>query len=162
LRARAHRVLLAALFAVWTLVAWPRLSEQFSSLEQWRQRFEGRPLPERLAALDYPAYVVAEQVRERTPPDACILFLAYTGPEHVNYYKTRFDYYLYPRRVLVDANSGRAEAQCGFLAVFRDSPGNLKVEPFRGVWAEDELRQRVAALDKVHSGPHLDLYRGGK
>ena len=149
------------LFAVWVLVAWPRISEQFSSLEQWRERLAGRSLPERLAAIDYPAFVVAEQVRERTPGDACVLFLAYTGPEHVNYYKTRLDYYLYPRRVLVDAHSGRSEAGCAFLAVFRDSAQNLQIEPFRGVWNEDDLKQRLAALDRIHAGPHLQLYRAG-
>ncbi len=159
MRAHAHRILLVALFVLWALVAWPRLSEQFSSLEQWRDRLADRSMAERLVVIDYPAYVVAEQVRQATPPDACVFFISYTGPEHVNYYKTRFDYYLYPRRVLVDANTGRTAEHCAYVAIFRDSPQNLQVEPFRGVWNEEELGQRLAAMEKVHSGPHLELYR---
>jgi hypothetical protein len=150
---------LAGLFALWVLVAWPKLSEQFASLETWRSRLADRPMAERLALVDYPAYIVAEQVRQKTPADACILFVSYTGPEHVNYYKTRFDYYLYPRRVQVRADTGAATHDCPYLAVFRDSLNNLKVEPFAGAWNEEQLSHRVAGLEKVHAGAHLELYR---
>jgi len=159
LRAYRHRILLLALFGLWALVAWPPLERQFSALGQWRQRLAGRTIEERAAVLDYPAYLVAGQVRQATPAGACLLFLGYTGPEHVNYYKTRFDYYLYPRRILVHANSSASAEGCGYLAVFRDSPQNLQVEPFAGVWNEEQLGQRLAGLEKVHAGPHLELYR---
>lgn len=109
--------------------------------------------------VDYPAYVVAEQVQQATPPDACVLFLAYTGPEHVNYYKTRFDYYLYPRWVRIDANSAAAAENCRYLAVFRDASRNLAEEPFRGHWDEDQLRHRLASMEKIHAGPHVEIYR---
>ncbi len=159
LRAQAHRVLLAALFGVWVLVAWPKLGEQFASLEDWQRKLGGRSIEERAAMVDYPAYLVAEQVRQATPAGACVLFLAYTGPEHVNYYKTRFDYYLYPRRVVVQANTAAAADNCPYLAVFRDSAQNLQVEAFHGAWDDEQLRQRLAHLEKVHAGPHVEIYR---
>lgn len=151
--------MLLALFGLWALLAWTPLDQQFSALAQWRERLAGRPLAERAALLDYPAYIVAEQVQQVTPNNACILFLGYTGPEHVNYYKTRFDYYLYPRRVVIHANTGAAAERCQYLAVFRDSAQNLQIEPFHGVWNEEQLRQRLAQLEKIHSGPHLEVYR---
>jgi len=159
LRAHAHRILLLALFGVWVLIAWPPLTRQFTNLEVWQQRLADRPMAERVAMVDYPAYIVAEQVKQATPADACVLFLAYTGPEHVNFYKTRFDYYLYPRRIRVESNTGAVVENCEYLAVFRDTPRNLAEEAFRGVWNEDQLRHRLAALREIASGPHLELYR---
>ena len=159
MRAHAHRIALLGLFAAWVGIAWGPLEQQFAALESWQQRLGGRPMSERIAALDYPAYIVAEQVRQATPASACILFLAHTGPEHVNFYKTRFDYYLYPRRVVIQASTGATTENCPYLAVFRDAPANLKEEPFRGVWEEDRLRARLAALEKIHVGPHVELYR---
>ncbi len=154
----AHRAALLAVFGVWVIFAWPGLSLQFATLDYWRQRLAGRSLEERAAIVDYPAYSVARQVEEVVPPAACILFLAYTGPEHVNYYKTRFDYYLYPRRVRIAANTDAQAKNCGYLAVFRDAPANLAEEPFRGVWDEGRLQHRLASLEKVYSGPNLDIY----
>lgn len=159
MRAHAHRWLLLALFAVWVLIAWRPLERQFAALGSWRGRLADRPMAERPALVDYPAYLVAQQVLGATPPDACILFLAYTGPEHVNFYKTRFDYYLYPRRVIIHANPAATAENCPYVAVFRDAPANLREEPFRGVWDENQLRQRLARRQQVHSGPHLALYR---
>jgi hypothetical protein len=115
-------------------------------------------MDERRALVDT-AYIVAYPVAKVTPPDACILFLAYTGPEHVNYYKTRLDYYLYPRRVLVRADSGAAAEACPYVAVFRDSPANLREEPFRGVWDEQRLRERLAGLEQVLAGADVAVYR---
>ena len=80
MRAYAHRILLLALFGVWVLIAWPPLSRQFANLEVWQQRLGDRPIAERVAMVDYPAYIVAEQVKQAVPPNACIQFLAYTGP----------------------------------------------------------------------------------
>lgn len=159
MRAVTHRILLLALLAVWVLIAWPSLSRQFAALEYWKSRLAGRPLSERAAMVDYPAYIVAEQVKQVTPRDACILFVAYTGPEHVNYYKTRFDYYLYPRRVRIQADTGAVAENCPYIAVFRDSQRNLAEEAFRGHWDEDQLRHRLAPLEKLHAGPHVDIYR---
>ncbi len=159
MRAPAHRILLLVLFGVWIAIAWPGLSRQFATLEYWKQRLGDRPAAERAAMMDYPAYVVAEQVTRATPPDACVVFLAYTGPEHVNYYKTRFDYYLYPRRVRIYADTGAAPEGCPWVAVFRDAPRNLAEEPFRGSWNDDQLRQRLAAMEKVASGLHVEIYR---
>jgi hypothetical protein len=139
-------------------VAWKPLAGQFEALESWRARLEGRSAEERRALVDT-AYIVAYPVAKVTPPDACILFLAYTGPEHVNYYKTRLDYYLYPRRVLVRADSGAAADDCPYVAVFRDSPANLRDEPFRGVWDEQRLRERLAGLEQVLAGADVVVYR---
>jgi len=155
----AHRAALLAVFGVWVSIAWPGLSLQFATLDYWRQRLGGRTPEERAAIVDYPAYSVARRVEEVVPPAACVLFLAYTGPEHVNYYKTRFDYYLYPRRVRIAAGTGATAENCGYLAVFRDAPANLAEEPFRGVWDEGWLHHRLATLEKVYSGPNLDIYR---
>jgi len=154
----AHCILLAALFAAWVLIAWPPLARQFAALQQWERRLAGRPMDRRPEIVDYPAFLVAEQIQKATPPGACVLFLAHTGPEHVNYYKTRFDYYLYPRRVVIHANTGAVAEGCSYLAVFRDSTANLREEPFRGHWNDEQLGQRLAALDKIRSGPHLELY----
>ncbi len=159
MRAYAHRVLLLALFAVWVAVAWGPLTQQFEALDQWESRLGERSMEERAALLDFPAYSVAEVVKQATPSTACILFLAYTGPEHVNYYKTRFDYHLYPRRVKIEANTGATAENCEYVAVFRDVPGNLQVEPFGGHWDEAQLRERLAGLEKVASGPQVETYR---
>jgi hypothetical protein len=159
LRAHAHRVLLLALFAAWVAVAWSPLAQQFSALDEWRARLAGRPLRERAALLDFPAYIVAYEAAQATPPDACILFLAYTGPEFVNYHKTRLDYHLYPRRVHVRADTGAQVENCEFVAVFRDAPANLKVEPFRGHWDEQQLRERLAGMDRVAAGQQVEVYR---
>ena len=159
MRAHANRILLLALFALWVLLAWPSLSRQFGTLQYWRRRSGDRSPAERAALVDYPAYLVAEQVKQATPGNACILFLSYTGPEHVNYYKTRFDYYLYPRRVRIFADTGAAAENCPYLAVFRDSQPNLAEEPFRGVWNEDQLRHRLAHLERIHAGLHVEIYR---
>jgi len=160
LRRYTHRIVLLALFVVWVAVAWKPLEGQFTALESWRQRLEQRNMEERRALLDT-AYIVARPVLAATPPNACILFLAYTGPEHVNYYKTRLDYYLYPRRVVVQANSGATAENCPYVAVFRDSPANLRDEPFRGVWDEQQLRARVAGMQQAPSSPDVAVYRTG-
>ena len=159
MRAHAHRVLLLALFAVWVAVAWGPLAQQYEALNQWEERLANRPMAERAAFLDFPAYQVAVQARRVTPDTACILFLAYTGPEHVNYYKTRFDYHLYPRRVLVRADTGAAAGNCDYVAVFRDAPSNLQVESFRGHWDEEQLRERLAGFERVYRGPNIEVYR---
>ncbi len=161
MRAYAHRVALLALFGVWVAVAWKPLGQQYAALETWRGRLADQPMEERRKLVDYPAYVVAQQVLSVTPPEACILFLAYTGPEHVNYYKTRFDYYLYPRRVLIQANWDAKAEGCGYLAVFQDSPSNLREEPFRGSWDQARLQERLAGMRQVLAGPHLAVYRAG-
>ena len=164
MRAYAHRILLLALFGVWVLVAWPPLSRQFTNLELRRGQLGDRTVAQRAAILDYPAFGVAQQVKRVTPSGACILFLAYTGPEHVNYYKTRFDYYLYPRRIRILADSGAVAENCEYVAVFRDSDANLAEEPFRGHWNEDQLQHRLTGLEKIHSGRHIDIYKsaGGR
>lgn len=159
MRAHAHRIALLALFGIWVLLSWQPLSRQFAALEYWKRQFGGRSTIERAELTDYPAFLVSEQVQQFTPNDSCILFLSYTGPEHVNYYKTRFDYYLYPRRVRIFAGTEAPAEDCPYVAVFRDAQRNLAEEPFRGVWNEDQLRRRLEGWEKIHAGPHLELYR---
>jgi hypothetical protein len=156
---RPHRIALLGLFGIWVVVAWPSLSLQFATLDYWKQRLGDRSPTQRAEVMDFPAYPVAEQLQQRVPPDACILFLAYTGPEHVNYYKTRFDYYLYPRRVKIFADTGATAENCGYIAVFRDAQTNLREEPFRGVWSEEQLQRRLAHLQKLYTGPNLEIFR---
>lgn len=159
MRAPAHRLLLVGLFGAWVAVAWRPLANQYTALESWQRRLADQPIEQRAVVVDYPAYLVAQQLLPVTPANACILFLAYTGPEHVNFYKTRFDYYLYPRRVLIHANVDAREPDCPYVAVFQDSPANLREEPFRGVWDEARLRERIAGMEQVLAGQHVALFR---
>jgi len=152
-------LLLLALFALWVLIAWPSLSQQFAKLESSWDKLGDRTTPQRASMLDYPAYGAALQVKRATPDDACILFLAYTGPEHVNFFKTRFDYYLYPRHIKIYADSGAIAENCPYLVVFHDADANLSEEPFRGVWNEEQLRRRVAGMEHIQSGRHIEIYR---
>lgn len=157
---RPHRIALFALFGAWVWIAWPSLSIQFATLDYWKQRLGDRSVTERAEMVDFPAYQVAEQVQQVVPASACVLFLAHTGPEHVNYYKTRFDYYLYPRRVQIYADAGATAENCDYVAVFRDAQSNLREEPFRGAWNEEQLQHRLAHLEKVHVGANVEIYRG--
>ena len=71
MRAYAHRILLLALFGVWVLIAWPPLARQFANQEVWQQRLADRPMTERVAMVDYPAYIVAEQVKQEIGRASC-------------------------------------------------------------------------------------------
>ena len=114
---------------------------------------------DRAQAVDNPAFGIAHEIAETTPQDACITVLAYAGPAAIDYYNARFDYLLYPRRVSVSADSAAGSAECEYLAVFRDTPANLKAEPFSGAWDEEALAERTATLDNVLRSERVSVYR---
>ncbi len=153
------RLILLGLLAVWMFFEWPNLEEQVSNTGQARASLAALSWEERAAAIDQPGYRVAQQIAQAVPPNACALVLAYTGPEHINYYRARFGYYLYPRRVRFSDHTDASADGCGFLAVFRDTPANLAQEAFRGRWDQAELKARTAAMTKLFSGEQVEIFR---
>ena len=114
---------------------------------------------ERSRLLDDPAFGVAETIAAAVPAGECVSVSAYAGPAAIDYYNARFDYLLYPRRVEVLTRSEAAPGDCAYWAVFRDTERNLAAEPFQGVWDEDALRARSAALEQVAAGERAAVYR---
>ena len=142
------------------LVEWPNLEEQWATTSRVRAELGALSWDERAAAVDPPGYRVAQQIARAVPPGGCVLVLAYTGPEHVGYYRARFQYYLYPRRVRFADRTDAPAGDCGHLAVFRDTPANLAQEPFRGHWDPGALTRRTAGLEKLFSGEQVEVFRG--
>jgi hypothetical protein len=118
-----------------------------------------RTAEERAVLLDNPAYPVAREIEQAVPSDGCVMVLAYAGPAAIDYYRARFAYLLYPRRVLVSADSAASRENCKFLAVFRDTRQNLAAQPFQGVWNEAELEEKLQALEPVAASERVRLYR---
>ena len=108
---------------------------------------------------DNPGVRVAHEIASAVPANECVVVLAYAGPAAIDYYQSRFAYYLYPRKVLVFDETAAAEDGCRYLAVFRDTAQNLANEPFAGHWNQAELGERVGALDHVRAGELTELYR---
>jgi hypothetical protein len=109
--------------------------QQYEALEQWESGWASGRWKSAPPCSTSLLHTVAAVVKQATPSNACILFLTYTGPEHVNYYKTRFDYHL----PAPGEDSGQYRSHGGELRVrgrVRDVPGNLQVEPFGGHWDE--------------------------
>ena len=154
-----RRLVLAALLAVWMLIAWPHLAEQFSTTGQARAALGTLSWEERTEVLDRPGYRVARHIAGAVPAGSCVLVLAYTGPEHLRYYRSRFAYYLYPRPVRFSDHTTEASAGCGYLAVFRDLPRNLAQEPFRGHWGETQLVERTGKMTRVFRGENVEIFR---
>lgn len=123
------------------------------------QALGSRGVAERAALVDNPAFPVAHAIAQATPPDACIEVLAYAGPAAIDYYNARMDYLLYPRRVSVSAGTSDTAADCGYLAVFRDTQQNLAAEPFAGQWDEAAIEVRTAGAERIGSDPNVALYK---
>src|SRR5262249_22278596 len=109
--------------------------------------------------LDQPGFRAAEQIARAVPSTGCVVVLCYAGPEHLRYYRARFAYYLYPRRVRFSDRTAETGV-CEYLAVFRDSPQNLAQEPFRGHWDELLLLESTAGMRKVLSDDRLEIFAG--
>lgn len=153
------QLILLALLAVWMAIAWPHLSEQFSTSERAQAALGGLGWEERTAALDEPGYRVAASIANTVPARSCVLVLSDTGPEHLRYYRSRFPYYLYPRQVRLSDRTEETGTRCEYLAVFRDTPQNLAQEPFHGHWDEHQLAERTAAMTRVFAGDGLEIFR---
>ena len=165
MKAHLDRLLLLGLLAAWMLVAWPHLSEQFSTTERTRAVLADLSWEQRAAALDQPAYQVAADLAKAVPAPGCVVLLAYAGPEHLRYYRSRLAYYLYPRHMLFPDDPSLknvnpvAAGKCEYLAVFRDTPQNLAQEPFRGDWDDRLLAARTAGMNRVLANGPLEVYR---
>lgn len=147
------------LLLVWLAFAAPGLSERYEILTSLRDRLGERSLEERAALLDNPALPVAREILQAVPPQGCITVLAYAGPAAIDYYRARFGYLLYPRRVQVFADSAAPIEDCAYLAVFRDSRQNLAAEPFQGAWDEAGLERRLQPLEPIATEGPVRLYR---
>jgi len=148
---------LAALTAVWFLFAAPALIDRASIYLEARSKLAERTMDERSALLDYPAYTAAEEIAGVVPPEECVLILAYASADGFQYYRTRFPYLLYPRRVEL-SNKSSEETACPFLAVFRDIPANLGPRP-SGEWNQQQLERRLEDMTPVMRGDRVSVYR---
>jgi hypothetical protein len=158
LNERLPHITLLVLLLLWLAIAAPGLSERYSTLNQASARLGGHSVEERAALLDNPALPVAQAIAQAVPPRSCVTVLAYAGPAAIDYYRARFAYLLYPRRVHVFADSSASAADCEFLAVFRDSRQNLAAEPFQGAWEDAELERRLQPLERIADAP-VRVYR---
>ena len=140
------------------LVAWPHLSEQFSNTERARAALGPLTWDQRAAALDQPAFQLAHDIARAVPDRGCVLVLAYAGPEHLRYYRSRFAYYFYPRRILLSDHTSASASGCVYLAVFRDGRQSLAQDPFRGHWDDHELAARTAGRRKLVSTAQIEVF----
>jgi len=150
---------LAALLVAWLALAATPLRTQIEKTLRTRTLFEGRDAAERTSMFDNPGFRVAQEIGGAVPADECVVVLAYAGPAAIDYYQSRFAYYLYPRKVLVFDEIAAKEDECRYLAVFRDTEQNLASEPFAGRWNQADLSKRLNALDHVQAGELAEVYR---
>lgn len=156
---RLPHITLLVLLLVWLAIAAPGLSQRYAILNGVREQLGARSLEERAALLDSPALPVAREISLAIPPQGCITVLAYAGPAAIDYYRARFSYLLYPRRVQVFTESAAPIEDCEFLAVFRDSRKNLAAEPFQGSWDEAELERLLQPMEPIATDGPVRLYR---
>lgn len=151
--------MLAILLVAWLGLAAGPLAQTYEDGSRLREALADRSAEERLAALDHPGYRIAQRLIETVPAGACVVVLAHAGPAAIDYYRSRFNYFLYPRRVTVFPNSGAEIAGCEYVAVFRDTRQNLAAEPFQGTWNDEELRVRLSAYQVASAGETVQIYR---
>ena len=151
--------MLAILLVAWLGLAAGPLAQTYEDGSRLREALGDRDADERLAALDHPGYRIAQLLIEAVPSDACVVVMAYAGPAAIDYYRSRFNYFLYPRRVSVYPDSDADINGCDFAAVFRDTRQNLASEPFQGRWNDEELRARLSAFQLSSDGELVQIYR---
>ena len=156
---KSPQLVLAALLVTWLALAATPLRTQMDKTLRTRALFEGRGAAERTSLLDNPGFRVAQEIGAAVPANECVVVLAYAGPAAIDYYQSRFAYYLYPRKVLVFDTVSAAAGDCRYLAVFRDTAQNLASEPFAGRWNQADLSKRLSALDHVQAGELTEVYR---
>ena len=147
--ARLRFVLLALLLA-WMVLTWPNLEEQWGTTRQAWAALAGTKWDER-GAVEWPAgFRAVREIGERTPADSCVVVVARTSPQKLEYYRARFPYYLYPRRVrLSDQVDAAGVEGCEYVAIFREE----------GQWDEEKLKARLAQRTRVFAGERVEIYR---
>ena len=150
---------MAGIFVLWMVLAVPHLQEQFDNTEKAWTELAGLSLEERSVRFHDRSVPLSQELLAAVPASECVLVLAYTGPSARDFYRQRLAYDLYPRRVYVVTNPQAQREGCGYLAVFRDSPANLRRDPFKGPWNERRLNRRLRTLDQVASAGTVDVYR---
>jgi len=141
------------------VAALPGLSSRLQiSLGSWQTLGQLSSL-ELARAIDSAAFPLAEEIAAHVPEDGCVSVLAYAGADAVEYYRSRLAYLLYPRRSLVVPRTGGGLNDCGYVAVYRDTPENLAGSPFAGRWDQQRLDERTAELELVSSSRRVLIYR---
>ena len=151
--------MLAILLVAWLGLAAGPLVQTYEDGSRLREALADRSAEERLAALDHPGYHIAQRLIDAVPTDACVVVMAYAGPAAIDYYRSRFNYFLYPRRVSVYPDSDAEIADCEYVAVFRDTRQNLAAEPFHGTWNDEVLRARLSSFRVASDGEIVQIYR---
>ena len=125
-RSSIHLALLALLL-VWSYLCWPNWEEQWQATGQAWAELGKIPWEER-GAVEWPAgFRAVRQIERAVPPDACVVVVAQTTPEKLEYYRARFPYYLYPRRVRVVERLDAAPAGCEYRALFREDSERVEI-----------------------------------
>jgi len=156
---RAPEIALAVIFAVWIALAAPVFSHQWGRTAEAWEKLSGLSVEERELRADPVAVQVGRDIEHGVPSAGCVTVLAYAGPDAADYYRGRLAYLLYPRRVRLVSRSRSGAGDCEYLAVFRDTPGNLRSSPFQGRWNQEELDERLASLTPVHRGVIARVFR---
>jgi hypothetical protein len=159
LRNRPQLLILAILLAASLGLAAGPLVKTYEDGARLREALGDRGADERLAALDHPGYQIAQRLIEAVPPDACVVVMAYAGPAAIDYYRSRFNYFLYPRRVSVFPSSAAEFGDCEYVAVFRDTRQNLAAAPFQGTWNAEELQARLSSYQVASDSEIVEIYR---
>ncbi|MEX2299673.1 MAG: hypothetical protein WD733_01980 [Bryobacterales bacterium] len=159
MKERLPHITLFVLLLLWLGIAAPGLSERYAKLNETSNLLGNRSAAERSALLDNPAVPVAREIEKAVPAEGCVAVLAYAGPAAIDYYRARFAYLLYPRRVQVFADSTASAENCEFVAVFRDSRQNLAAEPFQGAWDDAELDRRLQSFEPVAVDGPVRVFR---
>jgi len=124
-----------------------------------RAALSGRGAAERTAYFDNPGLQATEEIARVVPPENCVTILAYAGPDAAEYYRARFRYLLYPRRVVLATDSAAESENCDYLAVFRDSAQNLRQSPYQGSWDQEGLKQRLALSRRLAASDFVDIFQ---
>jgi hypothetical protein len=108
----ARNLGLLALLLAWSYLCWPNWEEQWAVTGQAWAAFGNVPWEER-GAVEWPAgFKLVREIQRAVPPGRCVVVVAKTTPEKLAYYRGRFPYYLYPRRVWLVDRPEAAPAGC--------------------------------------------------
>ena len=140
-------------------LAAPILSNQWERTVDTWGKLSDLSVEERELQADPVAVQVARDIAAGVPKGGCVTVLAYVGPDAATYYRGRLAYLLYPRRVRLAPRSRFGAGDCEYVAVFRDTPQNLRSSPFASRWNQEELDQRLATFEPVYRGAMAQVFR---